>query len=123
MGGILEFPWKVVLPVSALKFIIFDFFWDISNLWLKKKPRVIPIRVSRSLLDLPIKTRSSAKNIAEILSGPRSMPSPEELRSSPRLLINKQKSKGERLQPRDNGNYFNYLIIFYITLFYTLCKI
>ena len=56
--------------------------------------------LSRWALDLPINKISSAKNSAEMLREPRSIPRPEELSSAPRLLMKSAKSKGERLQPK-----------------------
>ena len=60
------------------------------------------IRLSRASLDLPSRTRSSAKSIAEMLIEPRLTPRPDELSLEPRLLINRQNNKGERLQPEND---------------------
>ena len=47
----------------------------------------------------PTRTRSSANIRDEMLRGPRGIPRPDELSSGPRLLMNKLKRRGLRLQP------------------------
>ena len=57
------------------------------------------MRLSRAELVLPRRTISSAKLIELTLMEPRSIPSPVELSSRPRLLIKRENSRGLRLQP------------------------
>ena len=52
-------------------------------------------------------TISSAKNKEEIFNGPRSIPSPVELSSLPRLLIKRENRRGLRLQPVRKDVFFN----------------
>ena len=61
------------------------------------------MRASRLDRDRPIMTKSSAKHKQEMLRGPRSIPSPEELSSFPMLLINIEKRRGLRLHPKNLG--------------------
>ena len=72
-----------------------------------KNSRVVCINESRAELVLPISMISSAKNKEAIFMGPRSMPSPDEFRVLPRLLIKIENSRGLRLQPvkQDCCNY------------------
>ena len=56
---------------------------------------------SKDFLELPSKTRSSAKKIEEIFRLIRGMPRPEQFSSSPRLLMKMENNNGEILQPTD----------------------
>ena len=57
------------------------------------------IKLDKAESDLPINTKSSAKNTQDTLTPSRSMPNPELLSSSPRLEINKLNRSGDKLQP------------------------
>ena len=61
------------------------------------------MRESRPDRDRPMRTKSSAKDKQETLTGPRSIPSPEEFSSFPIVLINIEKRRGLRLQPKHWG--------------------
>ena len=105
-------PVKIVRPVPASCDITLDLVTEISSLWFLKKILVVFIKVLRAVGFLPRTTRSSAKKMHEILVVPRLSPFPDELSSCPRLLMNKLKRRGERLQPRD----ISYLIICLVIL-------
>ena len=92
-------PVKMEWPVFALWVITLDFFTDNSSLCVLKKVLVMSISLSRAFSDLPRSTMSSAKQITLMLVESSSIPSPEEFRSCPRLLMNKLNNRGEKLQP------------------------
>ena len=79
-------PENTVVPVEESNFITLDFLDDITRRCLAKYSRVMDIRVSKSLWDLPTTTKSSAKNKEEIFWGPIPIPNPEALRRGPREL-------------------------------------
>ena len=58
------------------------------------------INFSRLLVDLPINTMSLAKKTAATLVLPRSRPQPEELSSVPKLLMNIENRRGDKLHPK-----------------------
>ena len=62
------------ISLLALYVMILDFFSDKASLCLVKKARVIAIRLSRALGELPRIQISSAKNTADTLMPPRSRP-------------------------------------------------
>ena len=64
---------------------------------------------SRAALDDPINTMSSAKNKDATFCEQRSIPSPEELSSRPKLLMKREKSSGLKLHPET----ILYLIVFF----------
>ena len=96
-------PVKVMVPVSAVCFIILDFFSESSSLWLVKKVLVVFMRLWRPFSFLLIRQMSSAKKRDAMLIGPMSIPRPDLFSSVPRLLINRLNNNGERLQPRMSG--------------------
>lgn len=71
---------------------------------------------SRAALDDPINTMSSAKNKDATFCEQRSIPSPEELSSRPRLLMKREKSSGLKLHPET----ILYLIVFFRDFWVTL---
>ena len=63
---------------------------------------VIIIRVSNDDLDWPRIIKSSAKKIPEMLMFSRLIPRPVEFNKDPRLLMNKEKRRGDKLHPKNS---------------------